>query len=101
VPVLFIIGYYAWRFELSPLGGIWYLLLLVTGNQTGILTTLGLCALLGITISVAAILFARARRGDEPRGRRGGRREEEPRPSIFGPGGHAGPGALGQVGGRR
>jgi hypothetical protein len=101
VPVLFIVGYYAWRFELSPLGGIWYLLLLVTGNQTGILTTLGLCALLGITISVAAILFARARRGDEPRARRGRRREEEPRPSIFGPGGHAGPGALGQVGGRR
>jgi hypothetical protein len=82
------------------------MLLLVTGNQTGVLTTLTLCALLGITISVAAILFARARRGGggssggggEPRGPRGRGRQEEPRPSIFGPGGHAGPGALGQVG---
>jgi len=102
LPVLFVAGYYAWRFELSPLGAAWYLLLLVVGNQAGLLTTLALCALLGITISVAAILFARARHGDErPRRSRGARREEEPRPSIFGPGGHAGPGALGQVGTRR
>jgi hypothetical protein len=96
IPVLFVVGYYTWRFELSPIGAGWYLLLLVTGNQAGLLTTLALCVLLGITISVAAIVFARARRGDD-RPRRGARREEEPRPSIFGPGGHAGPGALGQV----
>jgi hypothetical protein len=97
LPVLFVVGYYGWRFELSPLEEGWYLLLLVTGNQAGLLTTLALCLLLGIAISVAAIVFARARRGDE-RPRRGRRREEEPRPSIFGPGGHAGPGALGNVG---
>jgi hypothetical protein len=100
LPVLFVVGYYTWRFELSPVEAGWYLLLLVTGNQTGVLTTIALCVLLGITISVAAILFARTRQGGggEDRRPRGGRRQEEARPSIFGPGGYAGPGALGQVG---
>jgi hypothetical protein len=102
VPVLFIGAYYMWRLGLSPLGGAWYLLLLVTGNQTGILTTAALCVLAGVTASVASIVVARAVRGDESGGRggRGGRRgrDEEPRPSIFGPGGHAGPGMIGAPG---
>jgi hypothetical protein len=97
-PVLFVAAYYLWRLGLSPPSGAWYLLLLVTGNQTGILTTAALCMLAGITASVATILVAGARRGDEPRERGGRRRDEEPRPSIFGPGGHAGPGMIGAPG---
>jgi hypothetical protein len=97
-PVFFVAAYYLWRFELSPLHGAWYLLLLVTGNQTGLLTTAGLLALLAISASVATILVARIRRGDGERAPRGGRRVEEPRPSIFGPGGHAGPGMIGAPG---
>jgi hypothetical protein len=51
---------------------------------------------------VAAILLARARHGEPagPRGGGGGRRSRgpaEPQPSIFGPGGHAGPGAIGNA----
>jgi hypothetical protein len=95
VPVLFVIAFNLWRLGLSPLAGAYYLLLLVTGNQTGLLTTLAGVVLLAVTISVGAILIARARTGDGSGGRRQ-RRPEEPQPSIFGPGGHAGPGALGQ-----
>jgi hypothetical protein len=78
--------------------------LLVTGNQTGVLTTACLVVLAAITGSVAAILLARARHGEPAlgdggpgggRGRRGG--PTKPQPSIFGPGGHAGPGAIGQA----
>ena len=86
-----------WRLELSPVRAAYYLLLLVTGNQTGLLTTVVGCVLLGVTASVAAILVARVRKGGgQPRGRT--RLPEEPRPSVFGPGGHAGPGMLGGVG---
>jgi Peptidase family M28 len=97
-PVLFVVLYYMVRFELSPLRGAWYFLLLVTGNQTGLLTTVALCALLAITASVGTILIARARRAEEPRGGRRARGEDEERPSIFGPGGHAGPGMIGAPG---
>jgi hypothetical protein len=99
-PVLFVGGYYLWRLGLSPLRGAWYLLLLVTGNQTGLLTTAALCTLAGIAASVASIAAAHARRREHtPRERGGGRRREpEPRPSIFGPGGHAGPGMIGAPG---
>ena len=93
-PVLGIVAFNLWRLGLSPLAGAYYLLLLVTGNQTGLLTTLAGIALLAVTISVGAILIARARTGTRPSGRRE-RRVEEPRPSVFGPGGHAGPGMLG------
>jgi hypothetical protein len=96
VPVVFVIGFNLWRLDLSPLSGAYYLLLLVTGNQTGLLTTLAGIVLLAVTISVWAILIARARSGQGTGGRRT-RPAEEPRPSIFGPGGHAGPGAIGST----
>jgi hypothetical protein len=93
-PIVFVIAFNLWRLGLSPLAGVYYLLLLVTGNGTGLLATLAGVVLLAVTISVAAILIARARTGDVPGGRR--KRPEEPKPSIFGPGGHAGPGMVGQ-----
>jgi hypothetical protein len=102
LPVVAVALYYLWRLELGPLEGAWYLFLLVTGNQTGVLTTACLAVLAAISGSVAAILFARARHGEPagPRGDGGGggrRRSAEPQPSIFGPGGHAGPGAIGNT----
>ncbi len=99
-PILFVAAYDLWRLGLSPLAGAYYLLLLVTGNQTGLLTTFAGIVLTTVTISVAAILIARARTGTSTGARR--RRADEPKPSILGPGGHAGPGMIGQIGtGRR
>jgi hypothetical protein len=92
-PLVFVGAYYMWRLELSPPHALWYLLLLVTGNQTGLLTTLAGLVLLAVTVSVGAILIARARSGISDG--RPPRRPDEPKPSIFGPGGHAGPGMLG------
>lgn len=97
LPVAGVALYYLWRFDLGPFDAAWYLLLLVTGNQTGVLTTAALVALAAITGSVAAILLARARHGEPAPPRGGGRRPAEPQPSIFGPGGHAGPGAIGNA----
>ena len=98
LPVAAVALYYLWRFEVGPVDGAWYLFLLVTGDQTGPLTTLCGALLLAITGSLAAILFARARHGTPGTDRRpGGGRPAEPQVSIFGPGGHAGPGAIGQA----
>ena len=97
LPLLITAAYLMAHFQLGPPRALWYVLLLATGNQTGLLTTLAGCVLLGITFSVALILFARARSGlgDLGRGRGDRRPDEPPRPAIFGPGGHAGPGMLG------
>ena len=96
LPLLAATAYLMVHFQLGPPRALWYLLLLVTGNQTGLLATLAGCILLGVTASVALILVARAREGFGARGPGGReRRPEEPRQSIFGPGGHAGPGMLG------
>ena len=67
LPVVAVALYYLWRFQLGPFDGAYYLFLLITGNETGVLTTACLLALAAITGSVAAILFARARHG-EPAG---------------------------------
>ena len=96
LPLLCVAAYLMVHFQLGPPRALWYLLLLTTGNQTGLLTTLAGCMLLGIAASVALILFARARANLGATGRGGrDRAPEEPRPSVFGPGGHAGPGMLG------
>jgi hypothetical protein len=96
LPIAGVIVYYLWRFQIDPLHGAWYHFLLVTGGQTGVLTTLCSVALLAVTGSVAAILWARARHG-EPAPERRPRGRTQPEVSIFGPGGHAGPGAIGQA----
>jgi hypothetical protein len=98
LPVALVALYYMVSFDLGPVRAAWYLFLLVTGNQTGVFTTACLVALAAITGSVAAILLARARHGDAVAKPGGGRRKpQEQQPSIFGPGGHAGPGAIGQA----
>src|SRR5436190_12181075 len=97
LPIALVAAYYMVRLDLGPIDGAWYLFLLVTGNQTGVFTTVGLMFLAAITGSVGAILLARARHGEPVGERRGGGRQAEPPPPIFGPGGHAGPGAIGQA----
>jgi hypothetical protein len=97
LPIALVAAYYLVRLELGPIDGAWYLFLLVTGDQAGVLTTAGLVVLGAITGSVGAILLARARHGEPAGERGGGGRPAEPTPSIFGPGGHAGPGAIGQA----
>jgi hypothetical protein len=97
LPIALVAAYYLVRLDLGPIDGAWYLFLLVTGNQTGVLTTAALVVLAAITGSVGAILLARARFGEPAGARRGGGRPAEPTPSIFGPGGHAGPGSIGQA----
>jgi hypothetical protein len=73
---------------MNPLEGLWYLFLLVTSGDVGILGTLLGCLVLGVLASLAAILVARARK---PRPEL----KEPERPPVYGPGGYAGPGALG------
>jgi hypothetical protein len=90
LPFAVVVLYYLSRLSLGPLRGIWYLFLLVFSGDIGILACLSACLLVGVFGSLVAILVARARK---PPARS---REEEPEPaSIFGPGGYAGPGALG------
>jgi hypothetical protein len=98
LPIAAIALYYLLRFDLGPVKAVWYLFLLVTGDQTGWLTTACGAVLLAIIGSVAAILIARIRHGEPEPPRRQGRRAVGPPPqSIFGPGGHAGPGAIGNA----
>jgi hypothetical protein len=87
VPPLLVAIYYLVVLSMDPLEGAWYLLLLVTGHSVGLATTLVACVMLGVlcgTIEIAA------RVPDEPK-------PEAPElgPSVYGPGAHAGRGALG------
>jgi hypothetical protein len=92
LPALILAVYYLVRLGLDPLHGLWYLSLLTTGGAIGFPTAVLGCVLLGIFMSVLAIVRARAREGIgvplPPE-------ERAPGPSLFGPGGHAGPGMLG------
>src|SRR5439155_14969616 len=54
LPVAAVAAYYLFRLDLGPIDGAWYLLLLVTGNQTGVFTTAALVMLAAITGSVGA-----------------------------------------------
>lgn len=86
VPV-WIAVFYLDRLSLNPLEGAWYLFLLVTGGQIGVVQALLGCVMLGVLTSITAIVVAGGRHRPVER--------EEPGPSVRGPGGHAGPGSLG------
>jgi hypothetical protein len=91
LPIVVVVLYYLSRLSVGPLRGIWYLFLQVFSGDIGILACLSACLLVGVFGSLVAILVARARK-PPPRARV---EEPEPGASIFGPGGYAGPGALG------
>ena len=87
LPPLLVAIYYLAALSMNPLEGAWYLLMLVTGHSVGLATTLVACLMLAVlcgTIEIAA------RVPDEP-----GPERPEPGPPMYGPGAHAGRGALG------
>lgn len=91
LPWIVLAIFYLVRLDLDPLHGLWYLTLLVTGADIGLPTALLGCALLGIFASVVAVVRARAKEWTPPEAPSA----REDVPSVFGPGGHAGPGMLG------
>ena len=90
-PLALVALYYCRHFDFGPLDAAWYAFLLVTGHQTGLAATLLACALAGLLVALVTLAIARrdvpSRRARPPSG--------PPRPPVFGPGGYAGPGALG------
>ena len=100
VPLALLALFYMFRFDLGPLDAAWYGFLLVTGHQAGVLATLLGCILAGLFLAVLALAIARQ---NAPPTREAARRDSRPRQTVFGPGGHAGPGMLGgtQSGARR
>ena len=89
LPLVISALYYLDRLSVGPLRGLWYLFLLVAGGDVGIFASLFSCVLVGVFGCLVAMLVARARKAPPAR------IEEAEQPSIFGPGGYAGPGALG------
>jgi hypothetical protein len=89
LPLAVVVLYYMSRLSLNPLEGLWYLFLLVTGGAVGVAAALFACVFVGVFGSLVWILVARARRPPVAKP------EEPARPAVFGPGGYAGPGALG------
>ncbi len=94
--VLFVLGllpaaalgaYYLLALGLDPATGGWYLVLLVTGGQVGLLTAFVISVFLGLLVSTLTIVLAQIRAGAQA----------DPHPAIRGPGGIAGPGSLGTV----
>ena len=88
VPALLVTLYYLVTLSMDPLEGAWYLLLLVTGHSVGLMTTLVACVMLGVLGGTAEIVLRVPDEREEERPR-------EPGPSVYGPGAHAGRGALG------
>ena len=88
-PVLVAV-YYLFALSLDPLEGAWYLFVLVTGHSVSVPSSLVACLLLGAAGGALEIAW-RTPLEDE-------RAEDEGRPSVYGPGAHAGPGSLGGTG---
>ena len=85
LPLLLVI-YDLATLDLGPLGGAWYLFLLVTGGHVSFASALVGCVLAGVLGSMASILRVRRR---PPPG------AAPARPSVRGPATYAGPGSLG------
>jgi Peptidase family M28 len=92
LPVVAVAGYYLVRLSIDPVTGLWYLLVLVSGDSVGILTALIGCAVLAVLGTVVWI----ARRPD--RETAAGRPAEGAR--VYRLGREAGPEALGGTGSR-
>jgi hypothetical protein len=88
VPAILVTLYYLVTLSMDPLEGAWYLLLLVTGHSVGLVTTLVACVMLGVLGGTAEIVLRVPDEAEEERPR-------EPGPPVYGPGTHAGRGALG------
>jgi hypothetical protein len=88
VPAILVTLYYLVTLSMDPLEGAWYLLLLVTGHSVGLVTTLVACVMLGVLGGTAEIVLCVPDEAEEERPR-------EPGPPVYGPGAHAGRGALG------
>jgi hypothetical protein len=99
VPLVLVVGYYMAHFNLGPTHALWYAFLLVVGDSAGWVATLA--ALAFVTLFASTVILV-ARREPEDAYGDGGRRSRrgvpsEPRLPILGPGGHAGPGSLGNA----
>jgi hypothetical protein len=88
LPPLLVALYYLVGLSIDPLSGAWYLLLLVTGNGVGLVTSLLACVLLGALVAVVSI--SRAAREQPP-----AEKPADGRKPVYGPGAYAGPGSLG------
>jgi hypothetical protein len=80
---------YAQHLRMGPLDGCWYLFLLVTGHQVGLVTALLGCVALGVLGCVATIALAHARGGDaaQPHVPGSGGRPRVDKRSVTGPAG--------------
>lgn len=77
------------QLSLDPAEALWYVFLLVTGGQVDLLTAVVGCVLLGaLAALVERVIAGRHRPAGETE-------QEEPKPTVRGPGGYAGPGSLG------
>ena len=56
LPALLVAVYYMFALSIGPLGGAWYLLLLVTGHTVGLLTALVACVMLGALCASAELI---------------------------------------------
>jgi Peptidase family M28 len=88
-PLAAVALFYMHKLSLDPLHGLWYVFLLVTSGAVGVAAALIACGFVGVFACLVAIVVARARRPPAAKA------EEPRRPPVFGPGGYAGPGALG------
>ncbi|HEX2234136.1 MAG TPA: hypothetical protein VHG69_12325 [Thermoleophilaceae bacterium] len=86
LPLALVALYYLIALRIDPITGAWYLLLLVSGGAVDL--PLALLGCIGLGCLAATVAIVRAAPDPEPPA-------EEERPTVFGPGAHAGPGALG------
>ena len=88
LPAALVALYYLVELSINPVEGLWYLLMLVTGHTVGLMTSLVACVMLGAFCGVVEIAVRlpeeREPQAPAPQG-----------PPVYGPGAHAGPGALG------